>query len=509
MRRRTILLSFLLFLAIAVAGVIVPARRTLSVSPGVWYSQPVDVSATNQASVSNFTDGTITLLSVTEKENGAGLQARPVDSATLANLPGYAPINFGHHYTYAASPDRKTLAVITWPSGSDNAGGALHLIDLKTWTATPTDLHFDDYIGSLTFGADGKTLYWTMPATHDPAHGMSRDYQLYRYDLDSRQSSVVTQFPSSFMPWEQQTILLSTGKVAIFGVPTDPNNLAEDAPHVLIVDLTRHSITADVQLDGMKAGQFHENVTPSAQGESGQYVMYNPGLVWDLERNLLYVAHADEDKVTVVDLVQQAVTQQTYIRPQHSFLEWLSALLVLTVEAKGGPEMGTRAMLSRDGKRLYVFSQDTEAGLLRATKLRVISTNGMREINYIDDLLTDFTLTPDGKSLLVIKSETVNLYGFDMILSRDVYVLDAETLQERVHIRANQFDDLWFGGFSPDGRYVYMKGTSARWVDGSGWTDWRTAWQLLDLNSYHLTSVGESVSSSTSYRYATLLPIIP
>ena len=506
MKRRKIMFSILFVLAIVAAGIVMTMPRALSIRPRIWFPEPVDVFATDQASMSDSAVGTIKLLTVTENEDGPGLQARPVDPATLASFPGAAPINFGQHYTYAVGPDRKTLAVIIWPSGSDNAGGALHLIDLETWTDTPADLRLDNYVGNLTFGAAGKTLYWTIPAAHDLTQGMPLDYQLYRYDLDSRQLSTVVRLPSSFMPWGQQPIL-PTGKLAIFGVPTDSENLAEDAPHVLIVDLARDRITADMRLDGVKAGQFRENLTnatPPARGESWQYVTYNPGLAWDLENSLLYIVHADEDKVTVVDLAREAIAQQTRLHPQRSFLEWLSASLTLTAQAKGGPELQVRAVLSRDGKRLYVFSQDTETGQLKAAKLRVIATDGMREVSHIDDLLTDFALTPDDKSLLVVKGETVNLYGFDMMVSRDVYVLDAETLQEHAHVRADRTDNLWFDGFSPDGRYAYMNGASAQWVEGSGWRDWRTPWQLLDLNSYRLTSSSDSTGS-----YAALLHIIP
>jgi len=143
-------------------------------------------------------------------------------------------------------------------------------------------------------------------------------------------------------------------------------------------------------------------------------------------------------------------------------------------------------------------------GMLKATDLRVIATNGMREINHLDELLTDFALAPDGKTLLVVKGKIVRPFGFDMMVTRDVYALDAETLQERIHVRVDQVDQLWFDGFSPDGSYAYLRGSSAQWVEGTGWRDWQTSWQLLDLNSFRLILAGESRSS-----YAGLLHIVP
>ena len=504
MKHRTISFLTFFFVVTAIFFVIPPMLRTLSAIPPALSSQPDFVATPEKAiALNSNTNDIISLLAVTEKETGVGLQARPVDPATLADLPGYAPIDFGHHYAYAVSPDRKILAVITWP-GDRNAAGALHLLDLNTWTDIPANLRIDDYGGDLTFSADGGTLYWAMPTGRDPAHGMPRDYQLYRYELEGRQLSAITPFPSSFMPWSQR---LSSGKVAIFGIPTDPNDLAEDAPHVMIIDPTRSRIVADVRLDGVKAGQFREpaaNATPSVQEGSWQYVSYSPGLAWDLDRNVLYVVHADDDKVLVVDLVDGTVIQQTQIRPRQAFLGWISDSLAPAAQAKGGPWIGARALLSRDGKRLYVFSQKDEMSQLTATNLRVIATQGMREIGHLDERVTDFALTPDGKSLLVAKGEIDNSSDFDLLVHRHVYILDAETLRERIHVRIDQVDQLWFEGFSPDGRWAYLRGSSAQWVEGSGWRNWRTIWQLLNLTSDRIVSAGESESS-----YGTLLHIAP
>src|SRR5229473_3011911 len=47
------------------------------------------------------------------------IRLHPVDPATLADVPDLAPIEVGHHYNQAVSPDGRTLAVISWPSGSN------------------------------------------------------------------------------------------------------------------------------------------------------------------------------------------------------------------------------------------------------------------------------------------------------------------------------------------------------------------------------------------------------
>jgi hypothetical protein len=396
-------------------------------------------------------------------------------------------MDFGHHYTYAVSPNLEILAVITWPSDS-NAAGKLHLIDLDTWTDTPIDSRIESYVSDLAFSTDGNSLYWVA------AQGILRVYQVYRYDLANGDLSAIAQLPSSFFPWSQRLV---SGNVIIFGVSTDTDGLTEDVPRVLIIDPARGHITSDIRLDAVKAGQFQEqlmNVTPSAPEESGQFVSYGPGLAWDLNRKVLYIAHADEDKITVVDLVKRRVVKQIPIHVRQPLLQWIADSLAPDVEAKGGPWLGARVLLSGDGERLYVFHEKTEMGISKPVDLHVIATDGMREIAHLIELLTDFTLTPDGKSLLVVKGEVDKSYGFDEMVSRDVYVLDAESLQERAHIRIDQVDQLWFDGFSPDGRYAYLRGSSGQWIEGSGWRNWQTGWQLLDLSSYRLLSAGKSES---------------
>lgn len=504
MTRRTPFLLILISAVIVAMFVTPPILRMRSVVPLTLSSRP-DFVATPEKALAptpNLKE-TITLLAVTDKETGFGLQARPMDPATLTDLPNYAPIDFGHHYTYAVSPDRKVLAVITWP-GDTGAAGKLHMIDLDTWKDRGTDVRIDNHVNVLTFSADAKSLYWTMPTGRDPAHGMPRDYQLYSYDLENQQLSVNAPFPSSFMTWFQH---LSSGNLAIFGVPTDSNNLTEDVPQLFIIDTTRNRTLSDIRLDGVKAGQFHEQVmeaTASAQEDSGQYVMYSPGFAWDLDRKVLYIAHADDDKITAVDLQKGSIVKQAQIQTHQPLMQWIADSLAPAAEAKGGPWLGVRAILSSDGKRLYVFREKTEMGISKSVDLRVIATDGMRVISHLNEMLTDFALTPDGKSLLVVKAEVDISYGFDSMVSREVYILDSETLQERTHIRIDQVDQLWFDGFSPDARSVYLRASSAQWVEGSGWRNWRTTWQLLDLSSYRLVSEGESGSL-----YGALLHITP
>jgi len=58
------------------------------------------------------------VLLVDLQEGKQGLRARPVDPLTLADLPGYPPLDFQHHYVHAFSPDGRTLVDAVQAVGS-------------------------------------------------------------------------------------------------------------------------------------------------------------------------------------------------------------------------------------------------------------------------------------------------------------------------------------------------------------------------------------------------------
>ena len=462
--------------------------------------------------------GAIQLLAVTENETQTGLLAYPVDPVTLANLPGYAPISFGHHYAYVVSRDRQTLAVIAWPSGSSNLRGTLHLIDLNTWSETVEELRLDNSVSDLAFDAGGKALYWMTPA---PRYDVPA-FELRRYDLERHELSVIAEFPASFAPWQSHR--LSSGELAIFGVPIDSNYFTTDAAHVLFVDPAANNIAADVRLEGIKAGQYCEQAEPlSGSSKYTRCISYFPGLAWDTRHGFLYAAHADEDEITVVDLITGSVTKQSI--GSHASLEAISGVPESAVVHESRLGFDERAVLSDDGERLYLFSQATEGGGLKTASLQVVATggmfslgpldellsnfpgvsSGMRQVVQLDGLLTDFALTPDEQSILVAKGEIASPFGFEMSVTADIYVLDAETLEERAHLVVPQANQLQFDGFSPDGRYAYVRGSSAQWVEGSGWRGTRgTVWYVIDLNSDTLVSTVEIKGG-----YADLLQMVP
>jgi hypothetical protein len=477
---------------------------------------PMDVWAEIKAILSPPTDVASAppgLVLVTQDNEGYGLQGLPFDPGSLADLPGYEPIGFGHHYQYAISPDGRTLATMTWPSGMHNRDGVLHLIDLPSWTEHSTGVTLDDYVNDLVFSPDGKALYWTQPTQRDPAHGLPRDYQLYRYAVGRRKLTVVTGFPSSFSPGEMH-LLRSGSRLAIYGVPTDANYLADDVPRVLLVDLVAGHLVADVRLDGVTAGQIQ---LETAGPDEPPYRFYLPGLAWDLEHDLLYVVHADTDEITVVDLAQGEISRQATVHPRYTLLERLGNWLVPVAAAKGSvPGTEKRAVLSPDGTRLYVAGLRSEmtrreddqewiwhevpsglqigSGQRHRVKrtgewiwhevplgLQVIATGDLAELGRVDLAVSDLALSPDGRWLLLASTQEVTQAdgGIEHV-GRGLYLFDAQQLQEVAHLAPEV--EFRLNGFSPDGRYAYVSTSASDW-QGDRYGNWRVTLHVLDLET--------------------------
>lgn len=448
-------------------------------------SAPDMEASTSQVIQAPAQDATLRLVAINEAEEG--LIGRPVDPLTLADLPDYEPIDFAHHHTYALSPDGRTLALITWPSGSHNRDGTLYFVDLLTWKIAATEVTFDDYVYPLRFGADGQTLYWTQAARRDAAHGIPRDYELYRYDLDGGQLTAVTSLPPSFTPWEMQR--LSSGKqLAIYGIPTDTNNLVEDTPHVLLVDLAAGSIAVDIALDGVTAGQFH---VQTAVEDPYPYRMVRPGLAWDLERDLLYVAHAEEEKVTVVDLAAAEISSQSDIRGSQSLLERFLSWGVQVVEAKVVPGTDRQAVLDPGGHTLYTVglhremlpAEDGDGWVYQEIPLglRVIAAGKLAEVQRLDLPVTDLALSPDGKWLLLRSAyDTTGPEGGLERVHHGLYLVHTASMAVTAHLMPE--NEVYLQGFSPDGRHAYVRTATSDWLgDHDG--NWRNTLHVLDLQS--------------------------
>ena len=102
-----------------------------------------------------------TSLLVTEwKGQPQGNLLYPLDPARGSALPGYALIPLGGSYFHALSPDRRTLAIVSFPNESPSyaTNGSLLLIDLPTWKTRQFETELNGWVDALVFSPKSGKL---------------------------------------------------------------------------------------------------------------------------------------------------------------------------------------------------------------------------------------------------------------------------------------------------------------------------------------------------------------
>ena len=216
----------------------------------------------------------------------------------------------------------------------------------------------------------------------------------------------MVRFPSTFVPTEMR--VMDTGRrLAAYGPAVQDIVLSDVPPSVVLVDVVTARIITEMQLHGVKAGQI---AVETSEKDGPCCHIYTPGLAWDLKGQQLYVVHADQEEVTVVDLAAGKILRHRDIRPRRSLLEWAWDWLVPVVEAKGVPATRKDAVLSVDESRLYVLGLRGETskgpdGLWRTNQvplgLQVLSTDDLSQLHRFDLPVSEFGLSPDGKRFLL------------------------------------------------------------------------------------------------------------
>src|SRR6266542_518093 len=378
----------------------VPAQATAEAAPTPNASRSGNPASTQ--SVMAKPDGAIaSLLLVRVEEPGLGvLRARPIDPGTLADIPGFTPLDLGHHYRAALSPDGRTLATFVWPAagGGSGAGGVLHLVDPLGWTDRGTAVRVDENLQWLEWSADGRQLYWLQ------AVGTELN-AIFVTDVATLTVRELARLPAGFQPYQTR---ISGSRVAVLG-SINARYLAQDDAAVVFVDTASGRISSQLQLAGMRLGQF-------GVSEAGlnPYRMILPATVWDLARGQLVLVDAEREVVRIVDLLHETETGERVIR---------------TRTASKGPPGGAKmvsttrkvATLSADGRWLYVSGfredvpeNDPEHLTLVPVAVQRVDLSTMRETARVAGGARLLLLSSDGGRLLSSGEDSALLDAADL-----------------------------------------------------------------------------------------------
>jgi len=180
----------------------------------------------------------------------------------------------------------------------------------------------------------------------------------------------------------------------------------EGTPFLAAIDLASGLVRAEVSLPDLLLGQRIEELR---HGEFG--VWRQPALALAPDGSKAYIAHAEDEGITVVDLERLKVIRTSTPRFASGLLDrlggWVASMGASRAEAKGGLYFAPQIIVSPDGSRLYVsgVGSETCAGQPYFAcvegvpmGLRIIDADSLELLLEIDGI-SRIALSPDGAVL--------------------------------------------------------------------------------------------------------------
>src|SRR6266498_1164615 len=262
-----------------------------------------------------------------------------ISSVTGKVFDTFTPIPLGENYNYAFAPDGHTLALVS--------NARLYLIDLPSWKISTFVVGL---YGWLVYSPDGTLLAL--------ASGGSDGNLLV---VDARSGEVKASAQAGFsirnvkFTNDGKAIMVYSPHLASTGIAANAGvNIG--APKAALFAVSDLSVLWSVQMDGIRDGTF-----PKKADTANTQEIYQPGAAWHFEpgiafapnNDMLYVVHGDEDKLTTVDFSNRKVsTVEVHVKT--SWLDQLMALTAGVAHAKGMDGTTKHAIISQDGKFLFV-----------------------------------------------------------------------------------------------------------------------------------------------------------
>ena len=326
----------------------------------------------------------------------------PLDPSSGEALPGYTPISLGRNFSYAFSPDRRTLAAAIFPNESAHDGSLL-LIDLSAWKTQRFDLKLEGWVGAMAFRPDGGQLVIS--------HGDEQTSRLTLFDL--KQQAVVIQGETDLL-YPRLKFASGGNALMLYGLAIKDgsveNQMAGGTPQVLLLDAATLSPRWRATLDGVREGIFAKDgktTLTSTQIQEGQAMYLSPGVAFAPDRDALYIVHADSRQLTTADFGAQKV-QTVDIHARLSWFEQLLSLTASIAHAKVTDGTNKQIAVSPDGRFLYVVGMDSDSTLdkqgnwqLSQTPLglEIIQTSDGSRVQHIQTSAAELSLSPDGRFL--------------------------------------------------------------------------------------------------------------
>ena len=349
--------------------------------------------------------------------NSNTCELRVQDAATGATMEGYAPIPLERFAAVGPSNDLTQLALITYRNNDQLRDGQLKFLDLSTWQVLTTTLTFDEAYDTPLYSADD-------------AHLLIVEQSQAAYDsnllhlVNVASGELLAEQRLDFYP---RNIQFTPDDRAIMIYGTSGTTGAQS--HVLLLDATTLEIVWQAQIEGLLNGQvMKEGSTDWLDG-----FFWQPAAAFALDQPMLYIVHADQERLTTVNFAAQSIDTQATTKP----LSWIERLLMLTarpVYAKMANGITKQAMLSPDGTHLYVIGTDQHVEAVTDHENEFVQTSlGLTVIDLASRQISAKVETKAQSITVDPEHGRIFLHGWatgdiSSLLTEWTEVLDADTL---------------------------------------------------------------------------------
>ena len=322
---------------------------------------------------------------------------RAVDPASLVDFEEFPPIVLGKQAQGAISPDGRTFAVLV----ANISAERVVLYDLERWEVrSELGCVFDQrgcqHTSTLQWDPAGELLYFT--AGSSPKRLIAVDVETgdvrHSYNL----------------PFSSQTVFPSPDSrlIYVFGsaAPDRSADPVEIRAEVAALDSATGEIVWSLELPGV--------LTAGPDAEGSGHLFFMPAAAMSPDGTSLYVAHADELKVTVVDLAAMTVSQTRALEtPSRDERPHMS----------GGVATLRELVVSPDNKLLYLTDWGEISIQSEADRVLLVDTESLEVLDVLTPSgayiafgpLGKYTYVHQGGKILTLEADTTNIIGSRVI----------------------------------------------------------------------------------------------
>ncbi len=364
------------------------ATKTIpkSIDPGL---SVIQVNDSNTSGLSNSS------LSLVDPETGKTLQNEGSFSDKMD------PIATSPGRLAAIQGSGEACEPMAYGTACHSQADVLRLVDLTTLQEVTATLPANGWSSLATFNPDGTQLAL--------AYNQKQGSTLMLFDTDngSLRSSLNLSIRPSLIAFRQ-----SENQLVVYGQPLGPNPGVQQPgdPQVLLLDLPGLRIAWDKELTGILSGFWCET-NCNGSIEQISFASWFPVVAVAPDGNQLYVAHADQERLTRVNLA----TRTVHVIDLQTAQSWLDQLLSLSTQvafAKGNQNgANLQGVLSPNGQRLYLLAQSFHStqGVdgnwttdVSYRGLQAVDVKTGRILNQLETHATQIQISPDGDYLYLM-----------------------------------------------------------------------------------------------------------